>query len=60
MLGIETIVGKQNVVYFADGGYAYTNPGAMIRWIASVAMLGILLATIGGVLLCRTHSPRLT
>jgi hypothetical protein len=32
LLGIETIVGKKNVVYLADGGYAYTNPGAMLRW----------------------------
>ncbi len=60
LLGIESIVGKQNVVYMADGGYAYTNPGAMVRWIASVAMVGVLLAAIGSVMLFRTRSARLT
>ena len=60
VLGIESIVGKQNVVYLADGGYAYTNPGAMVHWIASVAMVGVLLATIGSIVLFRTRSLRLT
>ena len=60
LLGIESIVGKQNVVYLADGGYAYTNPGAMVRWIGSVAMVGLMLAAIGSVMLFRARSPRLT
>jgi hypothetical protein len=60
VLGIESIVGKQNVVYLADGGYAYTNPGAMVRWIGSVAVVGVLLAAIGSMVLFRTRSLRLT
>ena len=59
LVGIETIVGKQNVVYLPEGGYAYTNPGAMVRWIASVAMVGFLLAFIGSIVLFRTRSLRL-
>ncbi len=31
LLGIEAIVGKENVIYLDDGGYMYTNPGAMVR-----------------------------
>jgi hypothetical protein len=60
VLGIESIVGKQNVVYLANGGYAYTNPGAMVRWIASVAMVGVLLVAIGSIVLFRTRSLRLS
>ncbi len=56
LLGIETIVGKQNVVYFPDGGYGYTNPAAMVRWVSSVAACGLLLASIGAALLF--SSPR--
>ena len=56
VLGIESIVGKQNVVYLADGGYAYTNPGAIVRWIESVAVVGILLAAVGSIVLFRTRS----
>jgi hypothetical protein len=59
VLGIESIVGKQNVVYLADGGYAYTNPGAMVRWVGSVAVVGVLLAAIGSIVLFRTRSLRL-
>jgi hypothetical protein len=55
LLGIETLVGKQNVVYLPDGGYAYTNPGAMVRWIASVAGIGALLAGLGGFLVFRSR-----
>jgi len=58
LVGIETIVGKQNVVYLPDGGYAYTNPGAMVRWIALVAGVGVLLAGIGGALVFRSRRVR--
>jgi hypothetical protein len=46
-LGIETMVGKGNVVYLPDGGYAYTNPGAMMSWIAAVAVVGIVISASG-------------
>ena len=53
LLGIEVIVGRTNVVYQPAGGYAYTNPGAMVRWVASVAAAGVLLAIIGVFMLFR-------
>jgi len=59
LFGIETIVGKQNVMYLPEGGYAFTNPGAMFRWILGVAALGILLSGIGIAVLIRSCSRRL-
>jgi hypothetical protein len=47
IVGIETIVGKENVVYQSDGSYLFTNPGAMAKWILSVAGIGILIGLIG-------------
>jgi uncharacterized membrane protein len=60
LVGIETIVGRENVVYQPDGGYLFTNPGAMIRWVLSVGAVGILICTSGVVLLfrARTHQHR--
>jgi hypothetical protein len=55
LLGIETIVGKENVVYLEGGGYAYTNPGAMIRWICSVAAVGAAVCGIGVWILVRAR-----
>jgi hypothetical protein len=61
LVGIETIVGKQNVVYQPDGGYLFTNPGAMARWVFSVAAIGILICLSGAWLLFRLrkydHDP---
>jgi hypothetical protein len=47
LLGIETIVGSENVSHQPDGSYYYTNPGAMIRWILSVAGVGLLICAFG-------------
>jgi hypothetical protein len=47
LVGIETIVGKENVVYLPDGGYVFTNPGAMFRWVSTVAVIGIIICFIG-------------
>jgi hypothetical protein len=55
LLGIETIVGRDSVVYQSDGGYFFTNPGAMVRWIASVAAVGVFLALIGASVLFRAR-----
>ncbi len=52
LLGIETIVGKRNVVYL-DDGYAFTNPGAMAKWILTVAGCGVCIAAIGVFILIR-------
>jgi hypothetical protein len=60
-LGIETIVGSENVSYQPDGSYYYTNPGAMMRWIASVAGVGLLIAALGvfSILKARRESRRI-
>ena len=55
IVGIETIVGKQNVVYQPDGSYLFTNPGAMAKWILSVAVIGILILSVGIWLLLRSR-----
>jgi hypothetical protein len=55
LVGIETIVGHDNVVYQPDGSYYFTNPAAMIRWIFSVAAIGVLICLIGGWLLFRAR-----
>ena len=60
LLGIETIVGKQNVVYLPEGGYVYTNPGAMVRWILGVAAAGLLFSGIGSIVVFRSRRRRLT
>src|SRR5262245_40095331 len=54
ILGIETIVGRENVSYQADGSYFYTNPVAMMRWIASVAGIGLFVASLGIFILRQT------
>ena len=46
-LGIETIVGRENVSYQSDGSYYYTNPGATIRWTLSVIGIGLLVLAFG-------------
>ena len=46
-LGIETIVGRENVSYQPDGSYYFTNPGAMQRWILSVAGIGLAIVALG-------------
>ena len=58
LVGAETIVGKQNVIYQADGSYLLTNPGAIARWISLVAGIGILICALGGFLLLRAPRPR--
>jgi hypothetical protein len=58
LLGIETIVGRENVVYEPDGSYMFTNPGAMVRWIVSVAVIGVALACGGSWFLFRCRRTR--
>jgi hypothetical protein len=51
ILGIETLVGKESVSYINpqnhSEGYMFTNPGAMIKWIASVILIGVLTIVAG-------------
>ena len=60
MLGIETIVGRDSVVYQPDGSYIFTNPGAMISWISAVAGTGLAIAFLGAFVLFRARrcTPR--
>ena len=53
LLGIEVIVGRESVVYKPDGSYIFTNPAAMMRWVGTVAGLGLALASAGVVVLWR-------
>lgn len=57
-VGIETIVGKANVVYLPDRGYGFTNPSAMMRWISTVAAIGITICLSGIWLLVRASKDR--
>ena len=58
LFGIETIVGKDNVVYSADGGYVFTNPLAMIHWILGVAIIGVGIGSMGIGLLWKSRNPK--
>jgi hypothetical protein len=55
LLGIEAIVGPDNVVRQPDGSYSFTNPEAMMRWIVCVAVVGVLIAVIGAFMLYRAR-----
>ena len=55
LVGIETIVGSSNVQYQPDGSYYYTNPVAMVRWLSSVAAIGISIALVGVLVLIRSQ-----
>ena len=58
VLGIERIVGKDSVVYLDGGGYIYTNPGAMVRWIAGVVLVGVVIFGFGAVMCFRGKRSR--
>jgi hypothetical protein len=60
LLGIETIVGRENVVYQPDGGYIFTNPAAMMRWVLSVVIVGLSICSIGIWVLIRLRKGRKT
>jgi hypothetical protein len=47
LVGIETIIGKDNVVYNADGSYYFTNPRAVVEWVGSAMLLGVLIIVFG-------------
>jgi hypothetical protein len=47
LVGIETMVGKENVVYQPDGTYYFTNPGAMMGWICSIVAVGAIICLTG-------------
>jgi len=59
-VGIETIVGTENVFYYPNGNYVFTNPGAMMRWIASVATIGISIALTGVLVLIHRRKNEIT
>ncbi len=54
LVGIEAIVGAQNVIYNPDGSYVFTNPGSIVRWLATVSAIGIAIALAGVLVLTRS------
>jgi len=58
LVGIETIVGKENVVYPPEGGYGFTNPTAQMYWISSVGAIGVAICAVGIWLLIRANKDR--
>jgi hypothetical protein len=55
LIGIEAIVGKENVSYNNDKTYMFTNPGAMMRWTMAVAACGITVCAAGLVLVLKNR-----
>ena len=47
LVGIETIVGKENVVYQPDGSYYFTNPRRTVEWTTSVMIVGVFITSFG-------------
>jgi hypothetical protein len=58
LIGIEAIVGKENVVYLPEEGYGFTNPAAQMHWISSVGALGVAICSIGAWLLMRAYGRK--
>lgn len=54
-IGIEAMVGRENVVYQSEGGYLFTNPGAMVLWISTVAATGLVVAFAGSWMIFRAR-----
>ncbi|MEI6076230.1 MAG: hypothetical protein WCS94_11685 [Verrucomicrobiota bacterium] len=54
LVGIEAIVGARNVIYNPDGSYVFTNPGSIVRWLATVSTIGIAIALAGILVLTRS------
>lgn len=47
IVGMEAIVGKENVIREPDGGYLYTNPFAIWFWVAVIILFGFMVNRIG-------------
>jgi hypothetical protein len=47
VLGIQTMVGKENVVFQPDGSYYFTNPRAVMLWVLAVVTIGLFIHIIG-------------
>ncbi len=47
LIGVETIAGKNNVVYQPDGSYYFTNPRRIVGWVLSVMVIGALIVAFG-------------
>jgi hypothetical protein len=58
IVGVETMVGKENVFSLPGGGYGFTNPGAMMRCVFLVAAAGIVICLVGIWLLIRASRER--
>ena len=47
IVGMEALVGKENVIREPNGSYLYTNPFAIWFWVAVVVVFGFLVNRIG-------------
>jgi len=47
LVGVEKIVGENNVVYRPDGSYYFTNPRRMVEWSLSVMVFGVFVIMLG-------------
>jgi hypothetical protein len=59
---IQTIIGRQHVVYRPDGSYYPVSFGALCLWIFVVAVIGICICLLGGLLLylARRSAPKIS
>jgi hypothetical protein len=47
LAGMETVAGKNNVVYMPDGSYHFIDPKPATQWILSVVVIGVLIWLVG-------------
>ena len=51
IIGMEAIVGKENVIREPDGGYLFTNPFAIWFWVGIIVLFGFVINQIGWALI---------
>jgi hypothetical protein len=56
IIGMERIVGKENVIRDSTGGFAYTNSISILLWTFTIAFVGLLVNRIGA--LADPHPPK--
>jgi hypothetical protein len=58
IFGVETIFGRDNIVYRPDGSSYLTRPAAVIGWVWSIAAIGLLVCALGTWLLRSTRRQK--
>jgi hypothetical protein len=57
LVGMETIAGKNNIVYMPDGSYHFIDPKPATHWVLSVVVIGVLIWLVGCWLLFQRRKP---